>query len=86
MIDDQLNAELRAARSMQALKVDFFDAYFTRKEAELIDAIKYCAVGNSDMLVNLHMRIKALVELQLDINTVIDTGELAQAHLNLKQK
>lgn len=78
----QLQEELHEARVAKRLRNDFLGDFFKDKEKILYDAFKEVPLGNTAALVNLHHQIKSLNALQVEIESVINTGKMAQVAQN----
>jgi len=81
-IDAQLAEELYEARVAKRLRNDFLGDFFKDKEKILYEAFKDVPLGNTEALVNLHHQIKSLNSLQMEIESVINTGKMAQVEQN----
>lgn len=78
---DQLDFEMGQARQAKQLKNHFLDQFFIDKEQQLFNHIKNLPIGDVDRLVDAHHQLKSLGALRLEIETVVDTGKLAEAGL-----
>ncbi len=78
---EQLDNEMEASRQMQRIKDKFLDKFFADKEAQVFSAIKDLPLGDVDKLNSLHMMIKSLQSLQSEVNSVMNTGKLANLAL-----
>lgn len=78
----QLRDELNEARQARRLKNDLLGDFFKEKEQLLFNAIQDTKIGDAEALVNIHHQLKSLNALRQEIETIIDTGKLAQAELN----
>jgi len=73
----QLEDELYEARQAKRLRKDFLGDFFRDKEAQILDLIKELPLGSTDALVNAHHQLKSLNALQMELQTVINTGKMA---------
>ena len=80
---EQVENEVDEARVMQRQKDAWLDDFFATKEQQLWGAFKNTAIGDADALVNIHHAAKSLGSLKQEVQTVMDTGKLAQAAINL---
>ena len=81
---EQVENEVNAARQMQRQKAAWLDEFFERKDLLLWDAFKSVPLRDKDALVDIHHAAKSLESLRQEIQTVMDSGKLAQAALNLE--
>ena len=80
---EQIENEVNEAVQMRRRKDAWLDDFFAQKQAQLFDQFRRASIGSSESLVNIHSASKALGALQVEVQTVIDTGKLAQEALNL---
>ncbi len=78
----QLAEELYEARVAKRLRNDFLGDFFKDKEKVLYDAFREVPLGNTEALVNLHHQIKSLNALQMEIESVINSGKMSQLAKN----
>ena len=55
--------------------------YFRTMESQLIKGIRQCSVADVDALHNIKLQLHALDKLQLNLQSIIDTGKLANSEL-----
>lgn len=60
--------------------------FFEEKEAVIIEAFRNAPIGDSDMLMNIHLMYKALDAHKHDILTKIETGKMATIQLNAAEE
>jgi len=81
---EQVENEVDAAQDMRRRKEVWIDEFFAKKEAQLLTAFRETPIGNGTKLSEIHYMSKALQALQSEVQTVMDTGKLAQAAINLE--
>jgi hypothetical protein len=74
-----------ATRAKQAFDLYFKD-FFEEKEAIIIEAFRSAPVGDSAVLMNIHLMYKALDAHKHDILTKIETGKMATVQLNAAEE
>lgn len=79
MTNDRIEEELSAAQLVNKMKSGFLDTFFDRKEIELWQAFNNVSIGDRDALENIHHQYKSLNALRLEVQSVVDTGMMAQA-------
>ena len=81
--NEQLKEELYEARVAKRLRNDFLGDFFQDKTDLLFSAFKNTPIGDVETLVSIHHQIKSLEALKSEIDSVITTGKLAQADINM---
>ena len=76
---DRIATELHEAQEVGKIKVRFLDDFFAAKEAQLWDAFCSVKIGDSVALIELHHQVKSLNALRSEVQTVVNTGKMAQA-------
>lgn len=79
---NQLQMEMDEAREARRLRNDILGDFFRDKQQQLFEAMQEVAIGDSDTLVNIHHQMKSLNALETELESIINTGKLAQAELN----
>jgi len=79
---DILSKEKAEAREVARLKSKFLDKFFQDKEAMLFEAFKHCPIGAVDDLNNIHHQLKSLNALKTEVQSVMDTGKMAEIALS----
>ena len=79
---EQVENEVNLAQNMARAKGIWIDDFFESKEAQLLAAFRQVPVGDTEKLSEIHYMSKALHSLQQEVQTVMDSGKLAQAALN----
>lgn len=78
----KLENEVDLSRDVRKLKKSFLDEFFRDKEKLLFEHMKNLPLGSVDDLVEIHHQLKSLNALQVEIQSVIDTGKMAQMELD----
>jgi len=78
---EQCENEVEATREVKQLKSKFLDKFFADKEAQLFEALRQTPIGAIDNLNNIHHQLKSLNALQTEIQTVLNTGHMADIML-----
>lgn len=78
---EQLENEVEATREVKQLRSKFLDKFFLDKERQLFEAIKDIPIGDGAALENIHHQLKSLNALQVEIQTVMNTGKMANMSL-----
>ena len=81
---DQLEQEVTATKEVKRLKIKFLDKFFEDKEAQIFELFKQTPLGSVDDLNNMHHQLKSLNALQTEVNTVMNTGKMAEMSLQLE--
>lgn len=55
--------------------------YFRTMESQLIEGMKKCSVADVSTIHNIKLQMHALDKLQLNLQSIIETGKLASAEL-----
>lgn len=79
---EQQENEVATAQRMQRHKETWTDEFFWEKDALLWQAFKDTPLGKKKALVNIHHAAKSLDALRQEVQTVMDTGKMAQAALD----
>lgn len=74
--------EVEQARTVKMLGGAFLDKFFEEKSEQLFEAFKDCAIGDADGLEKIHAAYKSMNALQAEIQTVMNSGKLAQKSLD----
>jgi len=86
MNKDILEDEIERARQVSKLKSQILDTFFKEKEQQLFNYIKQIPLGDTDQLVTVHHQLMSLNALQVELQTAIDTGKMAQISLDAATK
>ena len=78
---EQLENEVEATREVKKLKSKFLDKFFKNKERQIFEAMKELPLGSSDDLNTMHMMLKSVAALESEVNTVMNTGKMANMSL-----
>ena len=78
---EQLREEQHEAKVAKRLRNDFLGDFFQTKEAQILTLIKNLPLGAHDQLIEAHHQLKSLNSLQMEINSVINTGKMAEAEI-----
>ena len=79
---EQQENEVAAAQRMRRQKENWMDEFFEDKDAQLWQAFKDTPLGEEKVLLNIHHAVKSLGSLRQEVQTVMDTGKMAQAGLD----
>ena len=79
---EQCENEVEATREVKQLKSKFLDEFFAGKEQQLFQLLRQIPLGSSDELSNIHHQLMSMNALQVEIQTVMDTGKMAQMSLD----
>lgn len=78
---DILLEELHEAKAAKRLRDDFLGDFMAGKEAQIFEHIKNLPLGSTDQLIEAHHQLKSLNSLRMEIESVMNTGKLAEAGL-----
>ena len=81
-MNEILEDEIVIARDVKRLKDSFLDQFFKDKEQQLFDHFKRIPIGAANDLVELHHQLKSMNALQVEIQSAMDTGKMAQIGLD----
>ncbi|RLC97844.1 MAG: hypothetical protein DRI46_12300 [Chloroflexi bacterium] len=76
-----LEEELYEAKLAKRIRNDFLGDFFRDKEQQIFDLIKALPIGSGDDLINAHHQLKSLNALQQEIQSVENTGKMAEVAL-----
>ena len=77
-----LEDEVEHARQVSKLKNQYLDTFFKEKEQQIFDYFKQIPLGDKDQLVTVHHQLMSLNALQVELQTAMDTGKMAQISLD----
>lgn len=78
----KLEMEITLAEDVRKLKKAFLDEFFRDKEQTLMEHFKNIPIGSVDDLVDVHHQLKSLNALQVEIQSILDTGKMARMTLD----
>jgi len=73
--------KMNKARLTSKLKKDLLDGFFESKQQDLLAQFLSVEIGNKEQLVNIHTQCRALMDLQVEIKKVVDSGIIAKTML-----
>lgn len=79
---DIYEKEVEQAHVVKTMGEAFLDKFFKEKNEQLFEAFKDCAIGDADGLEKIHAAYKSMNALQAEIQTVMNSGKLAQKSLD----
>jgi len=79
---EQFEKEVDKANSVKKLKDKFLDEFFKNKEAQIFEAMKGLPLGDADALNSMHMMLKSMQSLQSEVNTAMNSGNMAAMSLS----
>lgn len=82
----KLMKEVEASGNAKQAYDLYLKDFFEEKEAVIIEAFRNAPVGDSAMLMNIHLMYKALDAHKHDILTKIETGKMATVQLNAAEE
>jgi len=82
--DDRIERELKGANDAKKLNNKFLDAFFDTKDRQLWEAFGQTRLGDAAALAEIHHQYKSMNALRSEVQTVINTGKLAQAEKDAK--
>lgn len=74
----RIEDEIVASRHVRSLKTGVLDKFFENGEKNLWDAFNNASCGDTKTLTDIHHRMRALKSLEAEVQSVINTGKLAQ--------
>jgi len=77
----QFETEIEETRRVKQLKDKFLDSFFKEKEEQIFELFRNIPIGSADDLVNAHHQLKSLNALQIEVQTVMNTGKMAEMSL-----
>lgn len=77
-----LNDEVALASSVNKLKIQFLDVFFTNKKKQLFELIQNLPLGSKEQLVDAHHQLKSLNALEVEIQAIVDSGRMAKISLD----
>ena len=80
--EEQYGDEIAAAREVRTLKNGVLDNFFENKDRQFFETFKQIPIGSVDDLVNLHTQVKSLNALRVELQSVLNTGKMAQVKLD----
>lgn len=83
---EDLKNEVHLSDQVKRLKVLFLDSFFKQKEQQLFDLLRTTPLGDAAAVVAIHHQLKSLNALQVEIQSYIDTGKMAQVGLDDAEK
>lgn len=79
---DKLQEEIAKATSARSLKRQMLDDFFEEKQHMLFEAFKHARIGDTERLVDLHHQLKSVNALRVEIESHIETGQMARQMLD----
>jgi len=78
---EQLEKEVEETHEVKRLKSKFLDTFFENKKRQIFEAMKELPLGAVDDLNAMHMMLKSIIALESEVNTVMNTGKMAEMSL-----